>query len=377
MELTERCNNNCIHCTINLPAHDLSAEKKELSTQELKDILEEAASLGCLKVRFTGGEPLLREDFESLYLFARSLGLRTVIQTNGTLITPRLAQMFARVPPLEFVHVSVYGMKKESCEAVTRVPGSYKAARKGIACLLDLHVPFVVSVVLLPSNRGETEAFESWAGPIPWMDRPPAHVLLLDLRSRRDSETKNQRIRQLRVTPEEVIAFSARRPEAYFKEMRRFCGQFIGPQGPRLFSCGAGVGGGCVDAYGFFHACLLMKAPEVAYDLRQGSLGDALRSFFPAVRKRKAENPDYLSRCGRCFLMGLCAQCPAKSWIEHGALDVPVAYLCEVAHEEARYLGLLREGEAAWEVRDWRERIKDFSREKHGENREKSLRRTA
>ena len=71
----------------------------------------------------------------------------------------------------------------------------------------------------------------------------------------------------------------------------------------------------------------------------------------------RATNPDYLERCARCFLKGLCEQCPAKSWTEHGTLDTPVEYLCQVAHAQARYLGLLAEGEQAWEVADWRQRI--------------------
>ena len=66
MELTERCNNNCMHCYINLSADDLAAKERELSTKEIKHILEEAASLDCLAVRFCGGEPLLREDFQEL-----------------------------------------------------------------------------------------------------------------------------------------------------------------------------------------------------------------------------------------------------------------------------------------------------------------------
>ena len=80
--------------------------------------------------------------------------------------------------------------------------------------------------------------------------------------------------------------------------------------------------------------------------------------FFPELRQTKAENPDYLDRCARCFLKGLCGQCPAKSWMEHGALDTPVEYLCELGHAQARYLGLLEDGEMAWEVGDWEERIK-------------------
>ncbi len=98
MELTERCNNNCAHCYINLPANDEAAKARELSTGEIQDILLEAVSLGCLTVRFTGGEPLLRDDFETLYLFARRLGLKVLLFTNATLITPHLADLFARIP---------------------------------------------------------------------------------------------------------------------------------------------------------------------------------------------------------------------------------------------------------------------------------------
>src|SRR4030065_818883 len=90
MELTERCNNNCIHCYINLSADDLHAQQRELSTEEIQEILQEAASLGCLTIRFTGGEPLLRKDFEDLYVFARRLGLKVIIFTNASLITPQL-----------------------------------------------------------------------------------------------------------------------------------------------------------------------------------------------------------------------------------------------------------------------------------------------
>ena len=76
MELTERCNNNCIHCYINRSADDVYAKEKELNTEEIKRILREAAALGCLSVRFSGGEPLLREDFCEVYVFARKLGLK-------------------------------------------------------------------------------------------------------------------------------------------------------------------------------------------------------------------------------------------------------------------------------------------------------------
>lgn len=356
IELTERCNNNCIHCCINLPQDDLAAKEKELSTEEIKRILKETVDLGALRVRFTGGEPLLMEDFEELYIFARKLGLKVLLFTNATLITPHLADLFRRIPPLEKMEVTVYGMKKESYEAVTGTQGSFEACRRGIGLLLEKKVPFVVKGALFPFNKDEINEFESWAATIPWMDKPPSYAMFFDLRCRRDKE-KNQLIRSLRLSPEEGLEVLARRRNEYIKEMKEFCSKFIGPSGDKLFSCGAGVGGGCVDAYGNFQPCMMLRHPDCVYDLKKGSLKDALINFFPKIRETKATNPEYLVRCARCFLRGLCEQCPARSCSENGTLDTPVEYLCKVAHAQARFLGLINEDEKAWNVENYRERI--------------------
>jgi hypothetical protein len=105
---------------------------------------------------------------------------------------------------------------------------------------------------------------------------------------------------------------------------------------------------------------MLLRHPDTVYELKKGSLEDALVNFFPKIREMNSTHPDYRRRCGRCFLKGLCEQCPGRSWIEHGTLDTPVEYLCKVAHVQAKYLGLIREGERAWEIFNWRERVRNF-----------------
>ncbi|UCG43233.1 MAG: radical SAM protein, partial [candidate division WOR-3 bacterium] len=335
IELTERCNSDCIHCCINLPMADRSALEREMSTSTVKAILTQAASLGCLSVRFTGGEPLLREDFEELYLFTRRLGMKVTLFTNARLVTPRLADLFARVRPGERVEVSVYGMRPGSYEAVSRAPGSYAEFRRGVELLLDRRIPLIVKGALLPPNIGELDEFEAWAATLPGMEGLPASSMFFDLRGRRDSPTRNRRIAGLRVSAEAGVAFLNRHQERYLRDMRQFCVKFLGPAGDRLFTCGAGQGI-CIDAYGNAQACLLLRHPDTVYDLGNGSarrreapgsLEEALFGFFPRVREMKAGHPDYLSRCARCFLKSLCGQCPAKSWTEHGTLDTPVEYL--------------------------------------------------
>ena len=356
IELTERCDNNCIHCYINLPADDRQARERELSTEEWKRILTEASSLGCLEVRLTGGEPLLREDFEEIYIHARRLGIKVLIFTNARRMTPHLADLLSRIPPLIEIEVSLYGIKKETYEAVTRVPGSFEEAWRGINLLFEKKIPFVVKNALLPPNKKEIEEFESWAMALPWMNKLPFYSVYFDLHARRNPE-KNRLINRLRIPPEELAAFLSERDANFFKEMKELSSEFSIPQKESLFTCGAGRGSGCVDAYGRFQPCLPLRCPETSYDLKRGSLRDALLNFFPKVRGLKASDKDYINRCARCFLRTVCEQCPAKSWMEYGTLDTPVEYFCSLTHEQARQARILKKGEKAWEVKDWKKRV--------------------
>jgi len=361
IELTERCNNTCIHCSINMPANDSNTRSRELDTEEWKNILRQAGDLGIMTVRFTGGEPLLRHDFPELYLFARRLGLTVLLFTNARLITPQIADLLADIPPLEDIEISVYGMKKESYEAVTGVTGSYAEFRNGIQSLLDRKIPFVVKGALLPPNKNETGEFNAWAATIPWMENsPPLCSMFFELRGRRDSAARNSMISRLRVSPDEAMVILTKHPESYRREMAEFFDRFASPSNDRLFTCG--IGPACVDAYGALQPCLALRHPDLTYDLKKGTLQEALTSVFPRLREMRAANQLYLERCARCFLKAMCDQCPAKSWSEHGTLDTPVEYFCKIAHAQALFLGLVKKGEQAWKVQDREERINNLKR---------------
>ncbi|MBD3415092.1 MAG: radical SAM protein [Candidatus Aminicenantes bacterium] len=357
MELTERCSNNCIHCYINLPRDDSKAKKKELPTHKIKDILKQAVSLGCLDVRFTGGEPLLREDFEEIYVFTRKLGLRVSIFTNATLIDQRLCSVFERIPPLQRIEITTYGMDRKTYEHVTRTKGSYHQYKNGINQLLQHSIPFEIKIPYLSCTRHTIKEFEEFTSHLPWDDSNPGHTVFLDLRARRDSKEKNQQIKKLRNTPEQTVKFLSRRKREWLDEMKKFSQKFLEISGKNLFSCGAGIGFGCVDAYGHFQLCMPLRHPDTIYDLKKGTLRDALTRFAPEVRSRKTKNPEYLAHCAKCFISALCQQCPARSWMEFGTLDSRIEYFCRSAHLQAEEIGLLQKGEKAWEIKDWKQRL--------------------
>jgi radical SAM protein with 4Fe4S-binding SPASM domain len=102
---TNRCNLRCQHCYIS--AEDRSY-KDELTTDEAKAFLTDIGQMGCPVVLFSGGEPLVRPDVYELTEFGTQAGLRVVYSTNGTLITPDVAQRLASAGA-KYVGVSLDG----------------------------------------------------------------------------------------------------------------------------------------------------------------------------------------------------------------------------------------------------------------------------
>lgn len=347
IELTERCDNDCVHCCINLPEDDQTAMRKEMSTGQIERLLEEAADLGCLEVRFTGGEPLLRPDFAQLYLRARHLGMKVSIYTNGRRIDDDLADLLAETPPLLPVEISVYGMREETYEAVTRCPGSFAEFRRGLDALLARGVPVKVKAVALPQLLDELDDFEVWADDAVKMSERAPSSTYLDLRHRRDDEAKNRLIETLRLGPEAVWGLCMRHESDYRTSMEAVRQRGMGNAGDSLFSCGAGRDIS-VDAYGKAQPCLRLRSPQLVVDTVHRSLNEALETLA-RLREMKAQAPEYLERCARCSIRDLCNQCPATAWMETGALDGVPGYCCEVAHAEARGLGWLEEGVFAWQ----------------------------
>lgn len=347
IELTERCNFNCLHCSIGLPAGDAEARGKELDAPAIKGLLKEAAALGCLLVRFTGGEPLLREDFPEIYLAARRLGLRVMLFTNASPLTPPIVELMKKYPPLETIEVTVYGMSPEDCRSVTGNERAFEASRRGIELLIEKQLPFIVKGALLPQSAGGLAGFESWASRLPWMrGEKPSLAMAFELRTRRDSEARNEGIRKVRPEPESIVRLEGERDPGW-EDLLSFVAGRHSLHGAELFTCSK-TGSATIDAYGRLQYCISLRHPDTVYDLGRGSLEEGVKEFLPRVARTKAKDPDYLARCGRCFLKDACLQCPAGSWSEHGTLDTPVEYHCRITHLKAERAGLIRSGEKAW-----------------------------
>lgn len=124
---TRRCNLNCIHCYAD--SKNLEYEG-ELTTDEAKRMIEDLAEFKAPVLLFSGGEPLIRNDIFELGKFAKNLGLRTVISTNGTLITEDVAKKIKEVN-FSYVGISLDGIEFTN-DKFRGCKGAFKKALDGI-----------------------------------------------------------------------------------------------------------------------------------------------------------------------------------------------------------------------------------------------------
>ena len=137
LALTYRCQCRCEHCYSNAPDRD---DHEELSTGELKSIIDQIKRLGALQVIFSAGEPLLRKDLDEIIHHAHQAGLLTRLNTNGLLLDPERAARLKKAG-LTQCAVSIDYPDAGVHDSLRGVPGAFDRAVQGIRHLQEAGIP--------------------------------------------------------------------------------------------------------------------------------------------------------------------------------------------------------------------------------------------
>ena len=148
--LTYRCQCGCVHCS----ASELSGEKPELATQEVKNIIAAARELGVPKIGFTGGEPLLRADLPELVACAAGHGLSVSIDTNGILLSEGTAAALKKAG-ISNINVSLDSADPGRHDRLRKQEGCFDAALAGVKNCAALGIPAVVSTYITDKALSE------------------------------------------------------------------------------------------------------------------------------------------------------------------------------------------------------------------------------
>ncbi len=167
LSVTDRCNYRCVYCRTGTDG----AQYSELPLEEYARILRIFVSLGIDKIRFTGGEPLLRRGLLELIAeaaqlqpaFSQDKKIDIALTTNGHLLAGLAKPL--RDAGLGRVTVSMDAVDPETFTRITRVPGSFERVRDGIRAAQDAGLgPVKVNCVLMRGfNDTQIEAFAEFA----------------------------------------------------------------------------------------------------------------------------------------------------------------------------------------------------------------------
>jgi SynChlorMet cassette radical SAM/SPASM protein ScmF len=134
--ITDECNCRCYHCyqptkTVKSTIH--IAPPGQLSHRTFLRFVQQALPLGLKDIKITGGEPLLRDDIEELIKGIRHLGVGVSIETNGFLLTEKLAELLAQ--NVKLAALSLDGGSAALHDRLRRRPGSFDRAIQSMRML--------------------------------------------------------------------------------------------------------------------------------------------------------------------------------------------------------------------------------------------------
>lgn len=125
IEVESRCNFKCIFCfnRASFASHGFGGQK--LETGHVKEIIDNIKQVGISTVRFTGGEPMLREDFFELIKYAKLKGLQVRLNTNGSLIESyNMVKELTKY--LDYVLFAMHAYNQRDDEMITGFKNSFE-----------------------------------------------------------------------------------------------------------------------------------------------------------------------------------------------------------------------------------------------------------
>jgi radical SAM protein with 4Fe4S-binding SPASM domain len=310
LDLTYRCNEQCVHCYLDHEDHG------EMTTAEIKHLLEEMADAGVFMLMLSGGEIFLRKDFFEILEYARALTFCIKLKTNAVLI--REAQA-ARLRDLgvESIQISIYSHRPEVHDAITKVPGSLRRSIDAVRFLKSQGLKVIMANVLMTENMNDYHGVRALAEQLgaectldptitPMMDGDRS-VLALNA-----GESTLQRLF---------------RDEALVGNADVFCSPPVAPDENSMdaLPCSAGHTACYVSPYGEFYPCV--QFPLSCGNVRQQRFIDIWRDSAQLKEVRSIHLRD-LSSCSQCAHGSSCTRCPGLAFME-GNMRGPSTADCE------------------------------------------------
>lgn len=310
LDVTYRCNERCDHCYLD---HD---DHGEMTTVEIKALLDQLAAAGVFFLVISGGEPLLRRDCFEIIEHGRSLLFNVKLKTNAVMIREKEAQRLQALG-VEQVQISVYSHRPEIHDAITRLPGSLKRTLAAIRFMKSQGLKVTIANVLMRQNVFDSEGVQALAAEL-----GVRYTLDPTITPRMDGDTS---ILRMRIPPDELRKVF--RNEKLVGNVEEFCTVPPPVEEDVMdgFPCSAGHTACYISPYGDVYPCVQFPLPSG--NVRRQAFIDIWRDS-PQLKEVRSIHARDLPVCSSCGHVGSCTRCPGLAYME-GNMRGPSTADCE------------------------------------------------
>jgi radical SAM protein with 4Fe4S-binding SPASM domain len=307
-ELTYGCNLRCVHCYN--PTH--RALPHELSTKDIRSILDQVADLGVVNLTFSGGELFVRPDVFDIFRHAKGLGFVLHLLSNATRITPAVAASLQELG-FGYINLSIYGATKATYERVTQVPGSYEPFIRGLDSLAATSLQVVVRMPVMTGNVEEVR--QAWTLVEGYGFN---FQYCTDVAPKSNGDLAPL---QYRLAPEDKVRLDHAMLGLHDVKDTEACGA-----NGDFISCLCGRSNFAITPYGEMNLCIAFPTPR--YDLRKGTVKEGWEVLKQTVDRAQ---PNANDECPTCEVRPNCRQGRSDAWLETGDMSVCLPHFKEFA----------------------------------------------
>jgi len=314
LDLTYRCNERCIHCYLDHHDHG------EMTTAEIKDLLDQMADAGVFYLTISGGEILMRRDFFDILEYARLRTFCIKLKTNGILIRKQEADRIKALG-VESVQISIYSHVPEVHDAITKLPGSLKQSLEAIRRLRAHGIHVIMANVLMVQNVHDYAGVRALAAELgaQFIMDPTITPMMDGDRSILNLNVDEAALREV-FQNESLVGGN----------IEEFCAPPLAPGEDDMdqLPCSAGHTACYVSPYGDVYPCVQFPLPSG--NVRRMKFVD-IWSDSPQLNEVRSIKLRDMPTCSKCTHGGTCTRCPGLAYLE-GNMRGPSYQDCEKSY---------------------------------------------
>lgn len=316
IELTYRCNERCRHCYV----YDEGGQ--ELTTDQVKKILDDLHNMGVLAILFTGGEVFARSDIFEILEYAYEKRFAIDIFTNGALLDGdkiiRLKALW-----LKGIHFSVYFHIPEKHDAITQVKGSFEKTLTALKACSLIGIPTKIKAPIFAETIDDVDGIISLARSV-----GASISINNDITPKKNGDTSPLSMRILSSPEQKDISSSVEEQLGnLYKEPSRE------KSSPRRI-CSAGAKTVSINPYGKVYPCGCF--PLCIGDVTKQSIEDIWNNSEQLNDWRKKNLASNRLECDSCQHYNYCRYCPGEAMMYTGNCTSKYPDACYVAEHKAK-----------------------------------------